>query len=38
MRSNGVYAGRGAVYAAKGTSPTITAHMAKNVDEGLIWP
>ena len=32
------YAGRGQVCHPDGSSPTITAHLAKNIDEGLIWP
>lgn len=33
------YACRGRVAAIGGPSPTITSHLAKNVDEGLIgWP
>ena len=37
MRANGTYAGRGAVYGTDGTAPTVTAHIAKNLDEGLVW-
>ena len=37
-KATGTYAGRGTVVSPAGSAPTITAHMAKNVDEGLIWP
>lgn len=32
----GNYAGRGNIYSADGPSPTLTAHLAKNRDEGLV--
>lgn len=31
------YAGRGNVYSADASAPTVTAHYAKNPDEGWIW-
>ena len=35
-KATGTYAGRGTVVHPTGSSPTITAHLAKNKDEGLV--
>jgi site-specific DNA-cytosine methylase len=37
-KATGTYAGRGVVVSPSGSSTTITAHISKNRDEGLIWP